>query len=221
VKLFKNQEFKFLYVFLFLFAGSTLRADDTIFPDANHPANEGYQGVVWSVALKDFQHTHGAMLFHPLPVERAALNDLLMTLHPYDSAKLHNLDKSRILRVPGDLAHYVFYNERFCMASLPVSLSDLNKVQAFLKTHFKSMGSTTLRNDRNNPAVPGHNKSEFSFQRYDTQEFDDNYLMNKTGTRAYLISFSESNPKLLKAVYLVYVSTDYFTGGNNAFSENQ
>jgi hypothetical protein len=217
---FKDQKLKLLWVLSFLLIGSILRADDTIFPDAAHPTNEGYQGVIWNSSFKDLSSSKGKPVpFHPLPAERTVINDLLMALHPHHSATLQILNKSRILRVPGDIAHYVYYNDRFCMASLPVKIGDLEKVQAFLKTHFKPVGDpTTFGGTHQNGAEPEQPQTQFSFQRFDTQEFDDNYLMNKTGTRAYLVAFSKLS---LKAFYLVYVSTDYLTSGNNAWAENQ
>jgi hypothetical protein len=218
-------KFKFVLILTILFFSGTTwaSADD----------KDGYNGIAWGTALKDFKSAHSSRPNFGLGrIEQQAYQYLMMNFHeaaPNDPVFLNHTQDEKIA---GDSADYVFYKGLYRLAVVPISPDQADPTLKDLAARYskKELKTYTTHGDFEGDA--GWMTVEFDYQRYaqtpgasvfcvTASTYIEDQAVAEANSPAANVVVHEPGPKTSLGVFLIYISDDYFKSPDNAWVEYQ
>jgi hypothetical protein len=188
----------------------------------NSSTTQGYQGTSWGTSLADFRASKGSKVTFSVDRFNArALDYLLMNFHEVDKDDPARAPEFSVQTIAGDKADYLFYDGKFCSASVPLPLEDVFAMEKTLESKYKRTGTATYEVYNVFSGEFGLERVFFHYLGFAPSPATRIYLVKVTsyyetpgvyGRGGYgLVQAEEGDPQ---GGFLIYASDDYFKGDN-------
>lgn|GEM_PF-5929528 len=170
-------------------------------------SEKGYGGIPWGITYKQFQSEKESKPLGLMDKVRArAIDYLMMDFHEVAFDDPSRPPKFSVQEIKGDDVAYVFYDGKYCLASVPIDENNLEAVQKKLEKEYKRLNSRTYQS---------YLEFEGGDYGWDMLHLDYvEYRKTSTTTVYFIKAFThfEELSGSYKPIggFLIYVPSDYF-----------